>query len=752
MGKQALKIACLLSLALLGLSLTTQRAVADDDDPPSRVARLAYIHGAVSFEPAGTDDWVSAVVNRPMTTGDKIWADNDSRAEMHIGSASIRVADNTGFSFLNLTDNVTQIRLSAGTLRVRVKRLGEDETFEVDTPNLAFSILRPGIYRINVNEAGDTTVIKIRGGEGEVTGGGAAYNMHAWQIGTFSGVDQINPDIDNYERDDDDFDRWCADRDRHEDLSISSRYVSPDVIGYQDLDDYGGWRRVDEYGMIWFPHTTIVGWAPYRYGHWAYIYPWGYTWVDDAPWGFAPFHYGRWVFVNGYWGWVPCPPPPPPGPAVVYVRPVYAPALVAWVGGAHFGVGVSVGWFPLGPREVFVPSYPVSRTYVNNVNISNTTVNTTVINNYYITRNNTTVINNNITNVHYVNQSVSGAVTATSQQAFTSAQPVSRNLVAVNAREVATASVNVTAPAVAPNRQAVIGSGAATKFTPPAAVVNRAVVAKTTPPPPPLTFARQQQAIQANGGKPPAISQFRQMQTTSTQPIHPNVKMASAVTTQNQQNGRSGQSQTSSGNTGGQPNNNGGFKPFDNNNNQGNRGGNLQTSNGNGGNATANGNTNSNPNGNRSGNFGNNTNANATVNANANANANVNGNPNRRSYDDRPPSSRPNGGFNNQANQQVNSQLDQKHQQEIEQLHNRQDQERQKLEQQQLAERNKVSQNNSNTQQVQQINQKHEQQLQQLEQKHDSERQQLQNKQSQERQKNDNPKNDKSGKQEHGGR
>lgn len=731
MGKHLLKLSWLLSLAMLCLLFIPQTAAADDDDPPGRVARLALTHGNVSFQPAGTDDWVTAVVNRPMTTGDKIWADNGARAEMHIGSASLRVSDNTGFSFLNLTDNTTQIRLNEGTLRIRVKRLEPSETFEVDTPNLAFSVLRPGIYRINVNEAGDTTVIRIRGGQGEVTGAGAAYNMHAWQVGTFRGIDQLDPDIDNYSADDDDFDRWCADRDQHEDLSVSARYVSPDVIGYQDLDDYGGWRPTPDYGMVWFPHVTVVGWAPYRYGHWAYIYPWGYTWVDDAPWGFAPFHYGRWVFVGGVWGWVPCPPPPPPGPAVVYVRPVYAPALVAWVGGPHFavGIGVGVGWFPLGPREVFVPSYPVSRTYVNNVNVSNTTVNTTVINNYYVNRN-TTVINNNVTNVRYVNQGVPGAVTATTHAAFTSAQPVSRNLVVVNQREVASASVNVTAPAVAPARQAVVGAGVATTYHPPAAVLNRTVVAKNTPPPPPPSFARQQQAIQANGGRPPAISQFHEMQTANGQPAHANVRIAPAVTVQNPPTGKTGQTQATSGNPGGQPNNNnGGYKPFGNgnNNNSGNRGGNFQTNNGNG--------NNNNP-ANKGGNFQTN-----TGNSNNNNSGNGNGNANR-TFDDRPPSSRP----QQSDTGQVHSQLDVKHQQETEQLHNHQDQERQKLEQQQVHERSKLPQDNPNDQRVQQLNQKHQQQLEHLEQKHDNQDKSLRDKQQHE-----NQKDEKSGKQEHGG-
>jgi hypothetical protein len=513
----------------------TQRAVADDDDPPSRVARLAYTEGAVSFQPAGTDDWVSAVVNRPMTTGDKLWSDDGSLAELHIGSASIRLSGNTGFSFLNLTDDVAQLRLTAGTLRIRVKRLGDNETFEVDTPNLAFSILRPGTYKLNVNDDGDATMIVVRRGEGEVTGGGAAYTVHPHEVGYFTGTDELNADVQDYNDGDDEFDRWCLDRDRREDVSVSARYVSPDVIGYEDLDQYGGWRPVPEYGTVWFPRTTIVGWAPYHYGHWAYVYPWGYTWVDDAPWGFAPFHYGRWVFVGGAWGWVPA---PPPVRGAVYVRPVYAPALVAWVGGPHFGVGVAVGgnvgWFPLGPREVYVPSYPVSRTYVTNVNVSNTTVNTTVVNNYY----NTTVVNKNVTNVTvvhqtFINQSVPGAVTATTPQAFTSAQSVSRNIVRVDQREVVRAPVNVVTPAIAPPRQAVLGTGTAAVARPPAFAQNRAVVAKMPPPPPPVSFARQQEAIQANGGRPLAISQARQLQPQNAPTVHPYVKIAPQANQQN---------------------------------------------------------------------------------------------------------------------------------------------------------------------------------------------------------------------------
>src|SRR6267378_845193 len=558
MRKHSLKLASFLSIGLAVGLFAPQRATADEDDPPSRVARLSYAQGTVSFNPGGTDDWVSAVVNRPITTGDKLWTDNGARAELHIGSAAIRLSGNTGFSFLNLDDRMTQIRLTEGTLDVRVRRLEQDEAFEIDTPNLAFSILRPGNYKINVNEAGDSTVVSVRDGEGEVTGGGTAYTIHPRETGTFVGIDQLDADIQSFGHDDGDFDRWSRDRDRREDRSQSSRYVSSDVIGYEDLDDNGGWRPTAEYGTVWFPHTTIVGWAPYRYGHWVWISPWGWTWVDDASWGFAPFHYDRWVTVGGVWGWVPCAPRAVVG--VAYVRPVYAPALVAWVGGPHFSVGIGIGggggvgvaWFPLAPREVYVPSYRVSRTYVTNVNISNTTVNNTVVNNYY----NTVVVNKNVTNIKYVNQTAPNAVTATSRETFTSARPVGRDMMKIDRREIESAQVNPTTPTVAPQQRSVLGAAEPRGARPPARFQERPVVAKTAPPPAPVSFVKQQQEIQANGGRPPAISQMRQERTGNDAQPRSNIRMAPPATAGTPQNGqgnpRPGEQKYNNGNRQGQ--------------------------------------------------------------------------------------------------------------------------------------------------------------------------------------------------------
>ena len=495
-------IACL-TFSGLGASL----AAADENDPPIRVARLAYVEGSVSFQPGGTTEWVAPPVNRPVTTGDQLWSDRDGRAELQLDGSSLRLSANTAMTLLNLSDTVTQIQLSSGTLLVRVLRLDDDETYEIDTPNLAFSVLRPGLYRISVDGNGNSTAVLVRRGQGEVTGGGAAYPVGENEYDVFSGTDELRETVQNYIPDQDAFDAWSAARDARWDHSVSARYVSPDVVGYEDLDDHGSWAADPEYGNVWYPRGVEPGWAPYHTGHWAYIAPWGYTWVDDSSWGFAPFHYGRWVSVRGAWGWIPA---PPRLPGAVYVRPVYAPALVAWV-----GIGAGVAWFALGPREVYVPSYAVSPRYVRNINVSNTNVNVTVVNNVY----NTTVINNRVVNnITYVNRTVPGAVVATTSQAFSSAQPVGRNVVRVDQRTVGNASVRTFAPATVPTRQAVVGSGRETGLRPPAAVAARTVVARTEPPGAPPNFERRQEAIKSNGGKPLSVNQIRQMSESAPAP------------------------------------------------------------------------------------------------------------------------------------------------------------------------------------------------------------------------------------------
>jgi len=486
------------ALVLAALVVPTHASAQDSDDPPARVARLGYIEGSVSFQPAGEEDWVGAVPNRPMTTGDQLWSDQDSRAEVQLGSAVIRLSSNTGFSFLNLDDNTVQLQLTSGAINVTVRRLRDGDDFEIDTPNQAFTIFQPGHYRVEVGEDGATTYVTVREGDGESTGGGQSYEIRGGQSATLSGTDQLYADVEPlYEADD--FDTWSESRDHRFDYSRSARYLSPEVVGFEDLDDYGDWRADPAYGNIWFPNRVDAGWAPYHVGHWAWISPWGWTWVDDNSWGYAPFHYGRWISVGGRWGWVAGPPAEPP---------VYAPALVVFIGGGPGGWGGNVGWFALGPREVYVPSYHVSEAYVNRVNISSTTVNVTQVTNVY----RTTIVNNNttVTNITYANRNVQGAVMVVPQHAFTSAQPVAAARVQVSAAQIASAPMSARV-AVVPTRESVLGSKAASAghvAAPPAAVAARQVVAKKTPPPPPVPFAKQQQALAAHPGEPVARTQM----------------------------------------------------------------------------------------------------------------------------------------------------------------------------------------------------------------------------------------------------
>ena len=484
--KQPLTIRALAFVA--GVAVLTFAGWANAD-PPSRVARLGVMTGPVSFSPAGENDWVFASINRPLTTGDRLWADAGARAEIQVGGAMIRLSAATGISVLNLDDQIAQLQLTQGTLNIRVRRLEANQVYEIDTPNLAFTVRQPGEYRIEVDPDGNATTIVVRKGQGDVYGEGASYVIDSSQPYRFTGTGLREYQVVEAPRLDE-FDRWSSDRDRGYDTSISARYVSPDVVGYQDLDANGTWRADASYGNVWVPNRVAAGWSPYQDGHWAWVDPWGWTWVDNAPWGFAVTHYGRWAYLGGTWGWV-------PGP--VRTRAYYAPALVVFVGGSNFQLAISGGnvggiaWFPLGPRDVYRPSYTVSRGYFENINRSNTVINTTVINNYY---NNT-----NVTNVVYANRQVPGAVVAVPTTTFVQSQPVQRAVVRVAPAMVSSAPVVTTAP-VAPTERSVRGAAGQGDKPPPPRVFERSVVARTAPPAAHVGFAAQQQQLAAKPGKP----------------------------------------------------------------------------------------------------------------------------------------------------------------------------------------------------------------------------------------------------------
>jgi hypothetical protein len=381
-----------------------------------------------------------------------------------------------------------QLQLAQGALDIRVRGFDANQVLEIDTPNLAFSILRPGNYRIEVDPAGNATTVVTRSGQAEVYGENAAYAVNAGAAYRFYGTGLVDYEL-LAQPGSDELDRWAVERDRRWDTSVSARYVSPDVIGYQDLDANGVWRVEAGYGNVWVPNRVVIGWAPYRDGYWTWIDPWGWTWVDNAPWGFAVSHYGRWAHVRNTWCWV-------PGP--VRARAVYAPALVVFVGGSNFqvaiaaGSGGAIGWFPLGPRDVYRPAYPVSRTYFNNVNTTNTVINVTNITNVYNNR--------NVTNVTYANQRVPGAVVAVPTTTFVQAQPVSRAALRLAPEAVIKAQVSPIA-AVAPTPVSVRGPAQPGR-QPPAQVLDRQMIAKTAPPPAPVPFATKERVLAENPGKP----------------------------------------------------------------------------------------------------------------------------------------------------------------------------------------------------------------------------------------------------------
>ena len=475
-------------------------------DPPGRVARLSYIYGASSYRPGGVDDWAPVDFNRPLTTGDHLFVEVGGTAELQIGCGALRMNQATSLEFLNLDDSNVQLRLSEGSLLIHLRYLSGQESFEVDTPNLAFSLMSTRYLsdRCQTGLIGHHRHGARRPGRGDRPGPGLqpqfrpANARYRYRSGELSTERCSPPDY---------LDTWSAGRDQKEDQSPSARYVSRQLIGYQDLDQYGSWRTTPEYGAVWVPNGTPAGWAPYHNGHWLWVDPWGWTWVDDAQWGFAPFHYGRWAYVSGYWGWV-------PGPLAA--RPVYAPALVAWVGGGAVGGGVA--WFALGPREAFVPSYHTSPVYLNQVNISNTVI----VNN---------TVNVNVTNVTYVNRSAPGAVMAVQQAAFVSAKPVQSAAIVVRPEAIRSAPIVATS-AVAPTRASVttVAAPGAKVVQPPAALQARAVVAKRTPPPPPVPFAQKQQALASNAGRPLDTSQVQQIRQSQPAAPRPSVRQVQART------------------------------------------------------------------------------------------------------------------------------------------------------------------------------------------------------------------------------
>jgi hypothetical protein len=488
-------------LAVAGLALWSlvfaPMALAAVTDPPGRVARLSDSSGEVGFSPAGEEQWYAIGRNRPLTTGDRLWSERDARAELQFGSTAMRLGPDTGIEILELGDGIAQVQLGQGALNLSVRRMHRGESIEIATPMLAFVIERAGRYRIDVDARDQYTTIVVWEGSGIAYGESGSFPLR-----TGDAVRYYDSDLRDYELfalpRSDSFDRYSQARDRRLRQSQSLRYVDDDLIGYDELDEYGSWRQTSGYGAVWYPTRVSANWAPYRDGHWVWQEPWGWTWVDDAPWGFAPSHYGRWVSVRGRWGWL-------PGPR--NVRRVYAPALVAFIGGSNWGLSVSIGgssrdrgsrigWFPLGPREVYMPSYRSSREYFRQVNLSNTTVNNTTIVNVY---NNYARGDIDGAQREYAYRGLAGAVTAVPGDVFRNSQPVNAALVDLDQRTLADTRILNLAP-LAPSARSIAGLAGAASVSPAREAFDREVYARNTPPPEQLPFAKREQQLERNPG------------------------------------------------------------------------------------------------------------------------------------------------------------------------------------------------------------------------------------------------------------
>jgi hypothetical protein len=350
--------------SVLALAVLAAAPAFAEQQPSARVGRVSYISGTLAFYGPGDADWSAAKVNFPVGAGGWFATDPQSRAELGIGAETIDMAGDTQLGITDLHDGVMQIGLTQGRLDLNLRRLGGDETAEIDIPRGGVWLLQPGIYDIDSGTADQPARITVFEGSARFVGGGVDMAIKAGDAVVLNGTDVASAKVERAVADD--FVKWCRSHDYQEHKLAAPYHVSPAVTGFEELDAYGGWATVPQYGAVWYPNSVPADWAPYRDGQWVWVEPWGWTWVDAEPWGFAPFHYGRWAYIDNRWGWV---------PGNFVPRPVYAPALVAFIEdvgvAAPPDAGAPVGWFPLAPGEIYWPSYTRDPAYIANVNIAN---------------------------------------------------------------------------------------------------------------------------------------------------------------------------------------------------------------------------------------------------------------------------------------------------------------------------------------------------------------------------------------------
>jgi len=424
-----------LSVAGLLCTVLAAGAAHAQGDPPAQVGRLSEVNGVVSFHTADQTEWAPAVINYPVPAGSSFWTEPSARAALQLGPAIIRLASSTEFDVVALDDHNFQGQIGQGAVNLRLFALNAGDGFQIVTARGTVQITAPGHYHIDGGTGATPTLVTVFDGAAEFVGTNTNLAVHPSETAAVSGDPAVSLTYDVAGAQPDPLDQWATSREAQLQVSAQPQYVSAAMTGYQDLDSNGSWSQTPSDGAVWYPANMPQDWAPYRNGHWAYVAPWGWTWIDDAAWGFAPFHYGRWARVEDRWAWY---------PGAVAQQPVYAPALVAFIGGppgpGGLAIGISIGaiagaaaWIPLGPHEVYDPPYRHSPAYTRNVNITNVS--------------NFTSVTNNRTVNNYVNRS---AVTVVPAAAMVGSQPIAHARVSVPAAQLAARPIAAAPPSVRP--------------------------------------------------------------------------------------------------------------------------------------------------------------------------------------------------------------------------------------------------------------------------------------------------------------
>jgi hypothetical protein len=341
-------------------------------DFPPGVARISLIQGDVSAQRADTGDWAAAALNQPLVGGDRISTGDGSRAELQFDHSNVlRLGSNAQAKIANLQwaqieRAQIQVQVGRGLAYYTVFKDSEAEV-EIDTPNAA---IRPtskeGIYRVEVK--GFETQVIVRAGAADISTPQGSTHVEGGQAATIRGTTDEAGSVLGGAPSKDSWDSWNNDRDGEIRNAQSWNYTNRYYVGSEDLDAYGHWINVLDYGRVWSP-TVAGGWSPYRAGRWVSEPYWGWTWVSHEAWGWTPYHYGRWFLYGKSWVWW-----PGPVDGDGNYRPEWAPAYVSFFGfGGHRGVSGgfgSVGWLPLGPGDFFYLWYGRNGSQSNVVNVN----------------------------------------------------------------------------------------------------------------------------------------------------------------------------------------------------------------------------------------------------------------------------------------------------------------------------------------------------------------------------------------------